>query len=565
MAADQREAPSCEPVAQRYDIIVIGGGPGGYAAAIRAAELGARVAVVERATLGGTCLNAGCIPTKALLRSAEVLETVRQAERFGIVVPEPPGVAWEKVQARRAEVVKTLVEGLTRLVRGHGIEVIRGEARLLPPPPGSTAGEAPVVEVSPAGTPAAPGTAVPVAQGAAAGPQAGGRPLRLVAGDVVLAMGSLPARLPVTGLEGPGVIGSDEALVLDRPPGRLAIIGGGVIGVEFASIYRSFGSEVVILEMLPSLLPVADAEISRRLALAFKRRGIEVYTGARLTEVIRMDEGPAGGAGNGAGGRPGGGAGSTAGGREGNMAGGGTGSGVAAGDGDGGRRAAGRFLLRFERGGKEEQTTADTILVAVGRRPNVTGLEGTGVEFDRGGVKVDPQQRTSRPHVYAVGDLTGGTMLAHAAFMQGIIAAEAALGRAAHWHHVVPAAVFSSPEVAWVGATEEELRAEGREYRVAKLPFAAVGKAQVLGETDGMVKLLAEPGTGGRILGVHLLGPAATELVHEFTLAMQQGLTVEQLAGTIHAHPTLSEAVAEAAHLFLGTPVHAAPVRPAPV
>lgn len=502
------------------------------------------MAVVERATLGGTCLNAGCIPTKALLRSAEVLETVRQAERFGIVVPEPPGVAWEKVQARRAEVVRTLVDGLTRLIRGHGIEVIRGEARLLPPPPGSPAGEAPVVEVSPAGPPAAPGTTVPVAQGAVAGPQAGGSPLRLVAGEVILATGSLPARLPVTGLEGPGVIGSDEALVLDCPPGRLAIIGGGVIGVEFASIYRSFGSEVVIIEMLPSLLPVADAEVSRRLALAFKRRGIEVHTGARLTGVIRLDHGRASRVGS----SPGGGAGGDAG-----------------GDGDGGRRAARRFLLRFERGGKEEQTTADTILVAVGRRPNVAGLEETGVEFDRGGVKVDPQQRTSRPHVYAVGDVTGGTMLAHAAFMQGIIAAEAALGRAARWQHVVPAAVFSSPEVAWVGATEEELKAEGREYRVARLPFAAVGKAQVLGETDGMVKLLAEPGTGGRILGVHLLGPAATELVHEFTVAMQQGLTVEQLAGTIHAHPTLSEAVAEAAHLFLGTPVHAAPVRPGPV
>lgn len=522
------------------------------------------MAVVERATLGGTCLNAGCIPTKALLRSAEVLETVRHAERFGIVVPEPPGVAWEKVQARRAEVVRTLVDGLTRLIRGHGIEVIRGEARLLPPPPGSPAGEAPVVEVSPAGPPAAPGTAVPAAQGAVAGPQAGGSPLRLVAGEVILATGSLPARLPVTGLEGPGVIGSDEALVLDRPPGRLAIIGGGVIGVGFASIYRSFGSEVVIIEMLPSLLPVADAEVSRRLALAFKRRGIEVHTGARLTGVIRLDDGRAGRVGS----SPGGGAGSSPGsspaGGAGSSPGGGAG-GDAGGDGDGGRRAARRFLLRFERGGKEEQTAADIILVAVGRRPNVAGLEGTGVEFDRGGVKVDPQQRTSRPHVYAVGDLTGGTMLAHAAFMQGIIAAEAALGRAARWQHVVPAAVFSSPEVAWVGATEEELKAEGREYRVARLPFAAVGKAQVIGETDGMVKLLAEPGTGGRILGVHLLGPAATELVHEFTVAMQQGLTVEQLAGTIHAHPTLSEAVAEAAHLFLGTPVHAAPVRPGPV
>ncbi|MGE5482170.1 MAG: dihydrolipoyl dehydrogenase [Bacteroidota bacterium] len=471
-----------------FDVIVIGGGPGGYVAAIHAAELGAKVALVEKGRMGGTCLNVGCIPTKALVRSAEVLETVRHAQDFGVMVNGTVDVAWDKVQARRAEVVKTLVDGLTRLVRGHGVEIIGGEGRLLPP--GDSVDGPPVVEVTVSSS----------------------ETRRLVAGNVILALGSVPARIPVPGLDAPGVIGSDEALVLDKPPARLAIIGGGVIGVEFASIYRSFGSEVSIIEMLPTLLPVADEEIGKRLAVSFKRRGIQVHTGARLTGVSG---------------------------------------------------SAGHFTLRFERNGKLEEVQADTVLVAVGRRPNLAGLEDTGVEFDRSGVRVDERQQTSRPHVYAVGDVTGGSMLAHAAFMQGLVAAENALGREARFHHFVPAAVFSAPEVAWVGATEEQLKKAGAPYQVVKLPFASVGKAQVMGETEGLIKLIGETGDPGsaRLLGVHLMGPAVTELVHEYTLVLQNGLTIQQVAETIHAHPTLSEAVVESAHLFLGMPVHVAPAR----
>ncbi|MBE3576937.1 MAG: dihydrolipoyl dehydrogenase [Limnochordales bacterium] len=485
--------------AGEFDLIVIGGGPSGYVAAIHAAELGAKVALIEKANLGGTCLNAGCIPTKVLVRSAEVLETTRRAAEFGVVINGPISFSWEKVQARRAEVVRTLVEGLTRLVRGHGIEIINGEGRLLPA--GSGADQRPVVEVRSSAA----------AAGEAAG-ESGEARRRLVASNVILALGSVPARIPVPGLDAAGVIGSDEALALDRPPARLAIVGGGVIGVEFASIYRSFGSEVTIIEMMPTLLPVADEEISKRLALSFKRRGIRVETGASLTEV--------------------------------------TGS-------------AGNFTLRFERNGKAEEVQAETILVAVGRRPNLAGLEEAGVEIESGRVRVNDRQQTSRPHVYAVGDVTGGTMLAHAAFMQGMVAAENALGGKAQFHHPVPAAVFSAPEVAWVGATEEELKKNGTPYQLVKLPFAAVGKAQVLGETEGMIKLIGEAGDPGaaRLLGAHLIGPNATELVHEYTLALQNGLTIKQVAETIHAHPTLSEAVVESAHLFLGMPVHVAPAR----
>lgn len=504
---------------QRYDVVVIGAGPGGYVAALHAAQLGARVALIEREHIGGTCLNVGCIPTKALVRSAELLTLAREMDAFGIHVS---GVEldWPKVQQRRGQVVQTLVNGLTQVIRANGVEIIRGEGRLLPPAAGGPEDgvQVRVDQVPPAGN--GGGQAVPRDGGSTAGTtqraggEATGEARLITARSVILALGSVPARIPVPGLDLPGVVDSDEALVLDKPPRRLAIVGGGVIGVEFASIYRAFGSEVTVIEMMPTLLPPADEEISRRLALAFKKRGIEVHTGAKLQEVVAAGE---------------------------------------------------RLVLRYEEKGAVHESEADVVLQAVGRRPNLAGLEGTGVEFDRGGIKVDERQATSRPGVFAVGDATGGTMLAHAAFRQGIVGSEAALGRTAWWEYVVPAAVFTSPEVAWVGPTEQALRAEGAEYQVARLPLGAVAKAQVMGETEGMIKLIGEAGDvhKARLLAAHLMGPAATELVHEAVLAVQSGMTVAQMAEAIHAHPTLAEGMGEAAELFLGTPIHLVPPKAA--
>ena len=470
---------------EAVDLLVLGGGPGGYAAAIRAAQLGLSVALVEKDRLGGLCLNRGCIPTKAMMKSAELLLRLRQAGTFGVAA-EGVRLDFARVMARKAEVTATLVRGLEQLMAANGIRVALAAGRVL-----------------------ADGTVD-------AGPAGVFRPARLI-----LATGSHAARLPIPGTDLPGVVDSDGMLELPELPRRLVVIGGGIVGCEFASIFAAFGSRVSILELLPQLLPVADAEVGRRLAQIFRRAGIDVRTGVRV-EAIEAS-GPA--------------------------------------EGPFGAVKQVRFTDPSGQGGQVE---GDVVLVSVGRRPAFSGFDPDelGLEVVRGGLRVDPFLQTRRSGVYAVGDVNGLSLLAHAASAQGIIAAEHAAGKQpAPWgSSPVPSCVFTLPEVAWVGLSEEQAREQGIPVGVGRFNFAALGRAHVEGQTEGFVKVVyrADGPDAGEVVGLHILGPGAGELVHEGVLAIRLGVTVAELAQTIHAHPTLSEAVGEAAHAALGLPIHMA-------
>ncbi len=458
------------------DVIVVGGGPGGYASAIHCAQLGANVTLVEADRVGGTCLNRGCIPTKAMFEAARVLRDATRAFDFGVRLD---GVAFEYAQmaARRDKVVAGLVSGLGQLLRGNGVTVVRGRGRLAGPN---------AVEVT--------------------GPEPG----RLPADAVIMAPGSVSARVPIPGADLPGVVDSDGLLLMTTQPRSLCIIGGGVIGCEFASIFAAYGTEVTVVEMMPQLLPPADEEVARRLAGSFRRSKIGVLTSARVTGI---------------------------------------------------REAGGLRRVDVEVDGGHQEIAAEAVLVAVGRRANTAdlGLEPLGIQLGRGGIiPVDAHLRTSVPSVLAVGDAIGAPMLAHAGFAQALVAAEVLAGHAAEWgSQLVPSPVFCHPEVAWVGLTEAEARAAlGGDPQVGRFPFSALGRAQIAGETEGFVKLVAEP-AGGRVLGVHIIGPHATELVAEASVLVQCGLVAEDVEGSIHPHPTLSEAVAEAAAMVLGRPLDA--------
>ena len=471
--------------AEPVDLLVLGGGPGGYTAAIRAAQLGLSVVLVEKDRLGGLCLNRGCIPTKAMMKSAELLMRARHAASFGVVA-DGVRIDFARVMARKGEVTATLVRGLEQLMAANGVRVVQAAGRVLPD-----------------GTVEAEGAGV-------------FRPAR-----VILATGSYAARLPIPGMELPGVVDSDGMLELPALPESLVVIGGGIVGCEFASIFRAFGTRVSILELLPNLLPVADAEIGRRLAQSFRRSGIEVRTGVRVeaVEAAGPDSGPFGPL----------------------------------------KRV--RFTDASNNPGQVE---GQVVLVSVGRRPAFSGFDPDelGIEVVRGGVRVDNFLQTSRPGVYAVGDVNGLSLLAHAASAQGLIAAEHAAGRAPRpWGtSPVPSCVFTLPEVAWTGLTEEQAKEQGVEVGVGRFSYTALGRAHVDGETEGFVKILyrAGPPNAGEVVGVHVMGHGASELVHEGVLAIRFGATVRELAEAIHAHPTFSEAMGEAAHAALGLPIHMA-------
>ena len=459
------------------DVIVVGGGPGGYASAIHCAQLGAKVTLVEADRVGGTCLNRGCIPTKAMFEAARVLRDATRAADFGVLLQ---GVSFDYAQmaARRDKVVGGLVTGLGGLLKSNGVTVVRGRGRLAGPRS---------VEVT--------------------GPDAG----RLQGDAVIMAPGSVTARVPIPGVDLPGVMDSDGLLQMATLPRSLCIIGGGVIGCEFASIFAAYGTEVTVVEMMPQILPPADEEVARRLAGAFRRAKIGVLTSARVTGI---------------------------------------------------REAGGLRRVDVEVDGGKQEIAAEVTLVAVGRRPNTAdlGLEALGVQLGRGGaIPVDAQLRTAVPSVLAVGDAIGAPMLAHAGFAQALVAAEVLAGHAAEWgRQMVPSPVFCHPEVAWVGLTEAQAKDAlgGADPQIGRFPFSALGRAQIAGETEGFVKLVAEPGSG-RVLGVHIIGPQATELVAEASVLVQCGLVAEDIEGSIHPHPTLSEAVAEAAAMVLGRPLDA--------
>lgn len=459
---------------KEYDVLVIGGGPAGYMAAIKAARLGARTALVEKDELGGTCLNRGCIPTKALLKTAELIHEISGAAGRGIAISDPRvSVDMPTVIKEKNRVVKRLTSGVASLLAANGVELLRGEGRLL-----------------------APGRVAVAGQGEAA------------AKKLILAGGSRAAKLPIPGIELPGVLTSTDILDLEEVPPRLAVIGGGVIGVEMAMIFQSFGSKVSIIEALPRILPFMDAETAALIHRILQSRGAEILTGAGLAGI---------------------------------------------------EKNGGALDLALT-GGKVLQ--ADKALVSIGRTGDISCLGDVAVRTEKGKVLADDYMETSVPGIFAPGDINGRKMLAHAAFKMAETAAANAVaadrqGMKKADLRFVPSVVYSFPEAAAVGLTQEEAEREGP-VSVGKFPLAANGKALAAGEADGFVKVLADR-KHGAILGVHIVGPGAAEIINEAAALMSMEVTVHELADIIHGHPTVSEALMEAAADCLGRCLHLPP------
>jgi len=465
------------------DIVIIGGGPGGYVAAIRAAQLGGKVALIEKEELGGTCLNWGCIPTKALLRGAEILDIIEGGKEYGVLAGAV-SVDFAKLMARKDRAVKTLVGGVTGLMKANGIEVIKGAARLVSPQKIEVVNSKQEKEIH-------------------------------QARKIIIASGSVSAEIPIPGAKLSGVIDSYGALALKQVPESLVVIGAGPIGLEFGTVYAALGAKVTVLELLPQVLPSEDPEIAAALEKSLRRFKIQTLTGVKVQKIAEGSEG--------------------------------------------------KMLVTAGAGGEEKVFPAQYVLMAVGRKPNVEGLglEEAGVKFSRKGIEVNDRMETNVPGVYAIGDVTGKWLLAHYASAQGEVAAKNALGQEEQMdERVVPRCVYTIPEVASVGLTEQKAGEEGYEVKVGRFPFSANGKAAILGERTGMVKMVAD-GKYGEILGVHIVGPHATDLIGEAVVAMRLEGTAADVGRAIHPHPTLTEAVMEAAFDVDGTAVHIPPRRKA--
>jgi len=463
-----------------YDVIVIGSGPGGYSAAIRAGQYGLKTALIEKqARLGGTCLLVGCIPTKALLHTADIWEHFLHPEQDGMACKEP-FLDYPKVIDRKNGIVGRHSKGVEMLLRKNKVEWIKGYATL------QGGGR---VEVR-------------AADGAAR---------TVEAKNIILATGSEARMLPGLEPDPERILTNIEILDLTAVPRSLAIIGAGAVGVEFASIFNRFGTAVTVIEMLPRIVPVEDEDISRELDRAFRKAKIRVETGARAENIRKTDDGIA--------------------------------------------------LTLTTSAGKQEEIRAEKLLVAVGRKPNTEGigLENTRVETERGFILVDPYQRTAEPGVYAIGDVVAGTpQLAHVATMEGMVAVAHIAGKPARPinRNRIPGATYTEPGIGSVGLTEAQARAQGYDVKTGKFPFAANSRATILGSHGGFVKVVADA-KYGEILGVHIIGPDGFELLAEAVAAMEAEATVETLMSTIHAHPTLSEAVGEAFNAVYGLAINA--------
>lgn len=455
-------------MADSYDVIVLGGGTGGYAAALRAASLGQSVALVERDKVGGTCLHRGCIPTKALLHSAEVYDTLRHAEAFGVRAGDV-GFDWTGVQSNKTSVVDKMFKGLGATLKARKVEVIQGSGAITSPTTVTVDGRA------------------------------------LTARNIVIATGSAPKMLPSL-QPGSRIFTSDEALSVEVP-GSAVILGGGAIGVEFASLWASFGATVTIVEMLPSLVPLEDADLGKELERTFKKRGIRSLTGAKLEEA---------------------------------------------------KAGADSVTCQVAVGGKTETIEADVLLVAVGRAPVTegAGLDAIGIATDRGFVTVDEYCRTNVTGVYAVGDVIPTLQLAHVSFAEGMLVAEhiAGLDPQPLNYDAMPRATYCDPEVASVGLTEAQAKERGYDVEVKQVGFGHIGKAHILGAGNGFCKVVTQK--GGAILGVHLIGPRVTELLAEAMISFGWEATAADVANFIHPHPTLSEVFGEAALALAGRPLH---------
>ncbi len=460
---------------ESYDVIVIGGGPGGYVCAIRAAQLGLRTACVERReTLGGTCLNIGCIPSKALLQSSENFEEASHAFADHGVMVESVRLDLARMMARKDDVVSANVKGVEFLFKKNKVTWLKGSGRVAGPG---------LVEVD---------------------------GVQYAAKHIVIATGSESISLPGVDLDETAIVSSTGALELDQVPERLVVIGGGYIGLELGSVWKRLGAEVTVVEYLDRLVPGMDAEIAKMFERVLGKQGIKFRLSTKVTGAIRANDGVT-------------------------------------------------LTVEPAKGGEAEQIKADVVLVAIGRRAytNHVGLQEAGVTLDdRGRVQVDTHFATNVPGIYAIGDVIAGPMLAHKAEEEGVALAERLAGQAGHVNYeVIPGVVYTWPEVASVGKTEDDLKRLGIAYKVGKFPFTANGRARAMGSTDGFVKLLADK-TSDRLLGAHIIGPDAGGLIAELATAMEFGASSEDVARTCHAHPSLSEAVKEAALAVDGRALH---------
>jgi len=467
---------------QRFDLLILGGGMS-YVGAIRAAQLGLKVGLVERDRLGGTCLNRGCIPSKALLETADLLHRVtEQGAEFGLAGSDGVSLDYAALAKRRDAVVEKHVKGVEFLMKKNNVTVLRGQGTLTGPTSVRvTGGESGDLEVS--------------------------------ATDLIVATGSAPRALPGLEIDGERIITSDEALRRNDVPGRVTIVGAGAIGVEWASMYRDFGAEVNLVEFLDRVVPLEDADVSKELHRVFRKRGIAIHTAATIdpATIERLEGGV-------------------------------------------------HFAIKANSGDRVTEVTSDIILVAVGRRPltDGIGLEAIdGVEMERGYVKVNGYMQTGVPHLYAIGDIVPGYALAHVASHEALVAVETIAG-----HHpepvrmdLMPRVTFCRPQIASVGMTEAEATEAGHTVKVGSFPFRALGKATIVGEVDGFAKLVADADTG-RLLGAHVIGPHAGDLLPEPTFALLVEGTAAEMAMSVHAHPTLPEVLAEAAMAVDGAAIH---------
>ena len=479
-AVSAKKQPSLPYSRERIevDIAVLGAGPGGYVAAIQGAKLGASVALVEKAKLGGTCLNWGCIPTKALVRSAEVYKTLLHSEEYGCYV-EGLRFDMNQILLRKQRVVEQLVRGIHSLIKANGIKLIEGMGSLV---------DHHTIAVN-----------------------RGSQQTMISARNIIIATGSKTSKPSIPGTDHPGLLDSRQALELKELPERMVIIGAGIIGMEFAFIFSSFGVRVSVLEYLDTVLSGCDRDICEEIDGAARRQGIQIYTSANTEAISQADDG--------------------------------------------------QYIVSFTQGAEHKYLTTGKVLIAIGREPDLTGvnLDQLGLRSNQSGrgIRVNEHMQTNIPHIYAIGDVTDKLQLAHVASRQGVVAAKHIIGQEiAMDYSAVPSAIFTDPEIGLVGLSEATAAEKGISIDVGRFPFVASGKALAYGDTRGFVKVIKERDSG-KVCGASIVGPHATDSIPELALAIQYGLTAEQIANTIHAHPTTAEAIQEAAMATAGGAIHA--------
>jgi dihydrolipoamide dehydrogenase len=455
----------------KYDIAVIGGGPGGYTAAIYAAKKKAKVALIEKDELGGTCLNRGCIPTKTLIKTASLYNEMKGSQLFGIEV-EGIKLNWSRAQQNKDNVVRSLRMGVAGLLKRNKVDLYKGYAELV---------DKNTINIE------------------------GTKQETITADKIIIATGSIPVTIAIPGGNLEGVITSNEALDFKKIPKSMAIIGGGVIGIELGYIYNTLGTDITIIEMLPEILPRQDLDIIKELKKSFEEKSMKIFTDARVASIEKHNK---------------------------------------------------ELKVNYETKAGKQSVVVEKVLMSIGRRPDLKVMNGLTIETSKQVIQVDDYLRTSLENIFAIGDVTGKVMLAHVASHQGLTAVENALGGKIKMNYkVIPSCIYTHPEIAAVGLTEEEAREKYCSINIGRFPFTANGKAMTIGKTQGFVKIISDT-KWKEILGVHIIGPHATELIAEAALAMKLQCTAEELAETIHAHPTLSESLMEASLDVLGKAIH---------